>query len=195
MGKHSNLGPIDPHLNGIPAYGVLDEFKRAYKEIAKDPAKLAVWQPIIGQYRPTFLGQCQNAIDWSNKFVAAQLRTVMFKGKTVSENKVAAAKARKIVKELTDYRGNKTHNRHIHLCDCQKMGLKVTAFEDDAQLQDLVLTVHHCYMHVLMNTAAYKIIENQLGAAFIKQSIEAMRPVNQPRLSEQPSELRPLSWQ
>src|SRR5207249_4402223 len=26
MGKHSNLGPIDPHVNGIPAYGVLREF-------------------------------------------------------------------------------------------------------------------------------------------------------------------------
>ena len=35
-------------------------------------------------------------------------------------------------------------------------------------LQDLVLTVHHCYMNLLMNSAAYKIIENQNGIALIK---------------------------
>lgn len=27
MGKQSNLGPIDPQFNGIPAHGVLEEFK------------------------------------------------------------------------------------------------------------------------------------------------------------------------
>lgn len=32
MGKQSNLGPIDPHLRDIPTYGVLREFKRAYRE-------------------------------------------------------------------------------------------------------------------------------------------------------------------
>ena len=36
-------------------------------------------------------------------------------------------------------------------------------------MQDLVLTVHHCYMHTLMNTAAFKIIENHLGNALVKQ--------------------------
>jgi ClpP class serine protease len=36
MGKHSNLGPIDPQLSGIPAHGVLAEFKRALEEIKLD---------------------------------------------------------------------------------------------------------------------------------------------------------------
>ena len=58
MGKESNLGPIDPQLAGIPAHGVVQEFKRAVREIKKDPAKIVLWQQIIGQYRPTFLGQC-----------------------------------------------------------------------------------------------------------------------------------------
>lgn len=189
MGKHSNLGPIDPHLNGIPAYGVIEEFARAYREVKSDPAKLAIWQPIISQYRPTFLGQCENAIAWSNKFVTIQLRTVMLDGKTLAEKRAAASKAKKIVAELSDYPGNKTHNRHIHFEDCQKMGLKVSLLEDDPKLQDLVLTVHHCYMHALMNTPAYKIIENQLGAAFIKnvRSVSRTGRTDDPSASPQPA--------
>jgi membrane-bound ClpP family serine protease len=170
MGKHSNLGPIDPQFGGMPAYGVIAEFKRALREIKKDPASIAIWQPILSQFRPTFLGRCENAIDWSNKFVAKQLRSVMFEAKLPHDKKQSAIKANKIVKQLTDYTGNKTHNRHIHFDELQAMGLKVSLLESDSTLQDLVLTVHHCYMHTMMNSTAFKIIENQLGAAMIKNA-------------------------
>ncbi len=166
MGTHSNLGPIDPQLRDVPAYGVIQEFKRAYREVKRDVTKALLWQTIISQYRPTFLSQCEQSIQWSNAFVKDQLQTVMFAGE-----KDGIEKANQIVKILTDYRGNKTHDRHIHLEECEEMGLKVEALEQDGNqtLQDLVLTVHHCYMHTLMNTAAYKIIENHTGTAFIKQ--------------------------
>lgn len=52
MGKHSNLGPIDPQYAGIPAHGVCEEFSRAKKEIADNPATIPVWQPIIARPRP-----------------------------------------------------------------------------------------------------------------------------------------------
>src|SRR5207244_8238072 len=61
-----------------------------------DPAKLAVWQPILSQYRPTFLGQCENAIRWSGAFVRKQLETVMFNG-----DPKAKEKARKRSEEHT----------------------------------------------------------------------------------------------
>jgi len=176
MGSHSNLGPIDPHLRGTPAYGVIAEFRRAFKEIKTDPEKVHVWQPIISQYRPTFLSQCENAIQWSNRFVMNQLSTVMFAGKTAKEKRDAKAKARRIVKELTDYTGNRSHARHIHIDECKRMGLKIVELEEDSVLQDLILTVHHCYMHALMNSGAYKIIENHLGLAFIKQTMDFVRP-------------------
>lgn len=48
--------------------------------------------------------------------------------------------------------------------------------ENDPALQDLVLTVHHCYMHILMNTPAFKVIENHLGAALIKQQTQVLVP-------------------
>lgn len=164
MTRHSNLGPIDPHLRGIPAYGVISEFKRACKEIKKDPSKIPMWQQIIGQYRPAFLSQCENAIQWSNEFVTNQLRTVMFDG-----DPAAAGRARKIVKELSSYKINKTHDRHLHAEECERIGLRIERIEEDQELQDLVLTVHHCFMHSLMNTPSYKMIENHMGVALVKQ--------------------------
>ncbi|MBM2825075.1 MAG: Serine protease [Dehalococcoidales bacterium] len=170
MSNHSNIGPIDPHLSGVPAFGVIQEFRRACKEIKSDPSKIPVWQAIIGQYRPTFLSRCENAIKWSNTFVQEQLEDVMFEGESD-----AGSKSRNIVKKLTDYSKNKTHNRHIHFEECSKMDLKVTKLESDPKLQDLVLTVHHCYMHALMNTPAYKMIENHLGVALVKREATSQR--------------------
>ncbi len=66
------------------------------------------------------------------------------------------------------------------------MGLNVKLIEEavdangqkDIAFQDLVLTVHHCYMHTLMNTATYKIIENHLGTGMSKNLLpaQAQRP-------------------
>jgi hypothetical protein len=171
MGKHSNLGPIDPQVSGWPAYGVLREFERACKEVKRDPSKIPLWQSILSQYRPTFLGHCKNAIDLSNTFVKNQLANVMFRGQPG-----ARRKADQIVRKLAHYGRNKTHDRHIHFEECEKMGLNVKLIEEakdgngykDDILQDLILTVHHCYMHLLMNTPVFKVIENHQGVGFVK---------------------------
>ncbi len=163
MSKHSNLGPIDPQINNMPAQGVVEEFKRAYEEIKLDPNKANVWYPILNKYHPSFLTQCEKAIEWSKSFVRFQLETVMF-----DKEAQAAKKAERIVEALTNYNENKTHSKHIPMDKCQELGLAVKAVEDDQEFQDLLLTVHHCYMHSLMNTPAYKIIENHLGACLAK---------------------------
>jgi len=161
MGKQSNLGPIDPHISGIPTKGVIQEFDQALKEIKKDAAKIHVWQPILQQYRPTFLGQCENALKWSNSFVRQQLSDNMFFGVRGKKAKIT-----KIIRALTNYQ--KGHAHHLHMDDCIKIGLKVEKLEDDPVLQDLVLTRHHSFMHALANTTAMKIVENQGGVAFVK---------------------------
>lgn len=167
MGAHSNLGPIDPWIRGVPAYVVVSEFKRAFREIKKDPQKVAVWSPVISQYRPTFLSQCAHAIVWSRNFVAQQLENTMFQGEGD-----ARSKAKRIVARLTDYRQNRTHSRHIHIDECIGMGLNVGRIEANNDFQDLLLTVHHCYMHTMMNSPAFKIVENHLGTAFVKRIIQ-----------------------
>jgi ATP-dependent protease ClpP protease subunit len=173
MGTHSNLGPIDPQLNGIPAAGVIEEFRKALDEIKKDPDAMMVWQYILRQYPPSFLGQCENGVKWASAFVAAELRSNMLSGRPDAE-----ALADDIVAKLTDFSGNKSHDRHIHYDECRDMGLEVELLEEDNKQQDLVLTVHHCYMNALMNTNAFKMIENHNGVAFIKQQLQVAVPAS-----------------
>jgi ATP-dependent protease ClpP protease subunit len=182
MGKQSNLGPIDPQLKGIPCHGVVQEFRRAVREIKRDPSLVMLWQQIIGQYRPTFLGQCANAITWSNDFVQQQLQSCMFSG--LSDRK---RKAEKVTRALSNYPRNKTHERHFDMEECAKFGLIIKPIEDDPQLQDLILTVHHCYMHVLMNTPAFKMIENHNGVGVSKNMPPVQQSVvNQKQAADQP---------
>lgn len=165
LGKQSSLGPIDPQFRGIPAQGVINEFKRALEDYKQDADSLKIWQSILQQYRPTFLGQCQQAIEWTKSFVTEQLRTVMFAGQRDADGRAA-----RIVDALSDTDVHKAHERHIPMAKCLDLGLKIRKLEDEPKLQDLVLTVHHCYMHALMNTPAFKIIENHLGTGFVKLS-------------------------
>lgn len=168
MGKQSSLGPIDPQFNGLPAHGIVEEFKRAIAEVKADPARIPIWQPIIARYHPTLIGECEKAIQWSNEMTKEWLLRSMLKGEPN-----AAAVADKIITELGDHALTKSHARHLSATKCKEMGLKVVMLEDEQKLQDAVLSVHHAYIHTLSATAAFKIIENQKGIAFI-QSAQAI---------------------
>jgi membrane-bound ClpP family serine protease len=168
MGKQSNLGPIDPQFYGIPAHGVVEEFNRAFTEIKNDPAKAAVWQPIIAKYNPTLIGECEKAIDWSNQMVYEWLLSGMLNGE-----KDADKTAKQIIDELANHAITKSHSRHISVDRCEELGIKVVRLESDDELQDAVLSVHHACIHTLSATGAYKIIENQMGIAQI-QSVQRM---------------------
>lgn len=163
MGKQSNLGPIDPQFGGVPAHAVLDEFEDAIAAVKLDPASLPIWQTIISKYHPTFLGTCKKAIALSSELAERWLIEVMFKGEPD-----AAAKADIIVRQLNNHSDTKTHSRHIHYEEAAKMGLNIIMLEDDQVLQDLVLTIHHAFMHTLASTSAIKITENHLGKAMVR---------------------------
>lgn len=163
MGQHSSLGPIDPQFRGLPAHGVVEEFRRAYEEIRQDPVKAAVWQPVIAKYNPTLIGECEKAIDWSNDMAREWLLTGMLK-----DDPEAKVKADAILAEVSDHALTKSHARHLSASRCAGLGLRVTPLEEDQKLQDAVLSVHHAAILTLAGTQAYKIIENHKGVAFIK---------------------------
>ena len=87
MGKHSFLGPIDPQLvvstplgrRFVPAQAVLDQFDRAQQECV-DPARLSAWLPMLGQYGPDLLEQCETALSLSTELVGTWLTAYMFAG-------------------------------------------------------------------------------------------------------------------
>jgi ATP-dependent protease ClpP protease subunit len=165
MAKHSNLGPIDPQLAGVPAAAVKEEFEEAIRQITSDGSRLAGWQFILSKYTPTYLASCENAVKWSKEFVKRELLANMLFS-LPNADQIAT----NIVDKLSDFSGNKNHSRHIHFDECKDMELVVESLEADSDLQDLVLTVHHCFMHTFGNSSAIKIVENQEGVAFMKHA-------------------------
>ncbi len=160
MGKQSNLGPIDPQMGGVACQAVLDEFQKAKDDIKANPQASPLWQVIISKYHPTFLGACQNSIDWSEKLAFDWLKRNMCRGDE--------GKTRKILKEFSDHKTNKSHARHIPKDKCREIGVSVVDMECDNELQDLILTVHHSFMHTFANSTATKIVENHLGVAYVE---------------------------
>jgi ATP-dependent protease ClpP protease subunit len=168
MGKHSSLGPVDPQFRGTPAHGIKEEFDRAYHEIQRsdgtvNQGKIAVWQPIIAKYPPAFVGECEKAIEWSVEIVTECLKTGMFRDDPDADGKI-----QRIINEIGDHALTKSHSRHLSVKKCKDLGLKVQDLENDQELQEKVLTVHHACIHTLSSTGAFKIIENQDGVAFIQ---------------------------
>lgn len=161
MGKQSNLGPIDPQMGGVACQSVLDEFKQAVEDVKVNPAAAPLWQVIISKYHPTFLGACRNSIDWSEKLVGEWLSRSMCKGDD--------ALTKKVLKEFGDHQEHKSHARHISTERCKEIGLKILDMEADNDLQDLILTLHHAYMHTIDRSRVTKIVENHLGIAYIEQ--------------------------
>jgi hypothetical protein len=163
MGKHSNLGPIDPQFGSWPAIAVLKEFDRAADEVSKDPSRALVWQPILAKYQPTLLSQAQHAIDWSRELGEKALKEGM-----LNSDQNAGQKAKEIVEFLLSHDLHRAHGRHLHRKELRDKGLVIRDLEDDQKLQDAVLSVHHAFMNTLMNTDAVKIIENHGGVALIR---------------------------
>lgn len=165
MGNHSSLGPVDPQMNGLPAHGVVEEFERAKDEINSEGQSAAlVWQTILNKYPPTFLGECEKAIDWSEEILENSLREVMFEGDDDVDEKVE-----RIVNELSDHVVTKSHSRHLSAMDCKEMGLKVDMIEEDQELQDAVLSVHHVMVHNLSPEDIVKITANHNDQAYIQK--------------------------
>jgi hypothetical protein len=163
MGKHSNLGPVDPQINGHPAYAIQEQFKRAYTDIKASPSAAPIWAPMLAQLGVSFVQQCDWAIQYSQKFVAENLEHNMFKG--LSD---AKERSETISEKLSDLSENKSHEKRFYFQDCIDMGLSIEMLEENEEFQDLVLTIHHCFMHAINVAGVIKIIENGLGHASVK---------------------------
>jgi hypothetical protein len=157
MGKHSQLGPIDPQLVSgawqAPARAILRQFAQA-KEECRDPALLGAWIPILQQYGPALIEQCGAAETLAKRLVQEWLEQYMFQQYTDR-----AERAERAANYFADYETHQSHAR-AH-------GVIVDDLESSQELQDAVLTVHHATMHTLQGPAV-KIVENHLGRAYVK---------------------------
>lgn len=171
MSKHSSLGPVDPQmilqtplgLRAVPAQSILDQFDMARNE-AKESSKLGPWMPLLSQYGPALLVECENALALSRRLTADWLATYMLAGK-----KNSRATAGNIANELAAHKKFKSHSRHIDITHAKRLGLTIEDLEADQKFQDGVLSVFHAFMHTFNNTKVVKIIENHCGRCYLKQ--------------------------
>ncbi|WP_347354459.1 hypothetical protein, partial [Acetoanaerobium noterae] len=153
----------------------IEEFEKALKEVQTSPETIPIWQVVVSKYHPTFIGECEKAIKWSSDMVNDWLISGMFEAETD-----ASVKAKIIVDELNNHIDTKTHARHIPIDECRRIGLKITSLEDfmkEQDFQDIVLSIHHSFMHTFAMSSAIKIIENHNDIAYI-QHMQIQQPIN-----------------
>ena len=165
MGKHSSLGPVDPQLNGIPAYSVKKEFEEAKKDLLINPGNTPYWSLQMQKYPPGFLNVAIDSINLASELVKEWLGTCMFDGNKDGE------KITRIVNGLNEHDNSKTHGRHFDIMFCKNLGLNILSLEDDTKLQDKVLSIHHAMMLTFNSTNAVKIIENNNNGTMIQQAV------------------------
>lgn len=162
MGKQSSLGPIDPQFGGIACQGILDEYQRAITAISVNPNALGLWQTIISKYHPTLIGDCENAVKWSKELASKWLQRVNV---NITMNDVEEL----FISHANSY----SHSRHISRDECKNVGLKVEDLESSQDLQDAVLSLHHCYMILFDKWRYSKIIENHIGGHYLQTYAES----------------------
>jgi hypothetical protein len=173
MGKHSQLGPIDPQMLTAdgqyhPARVILQQFDRAKKEIAADPSLLGAWVPILQAYGPSMLQECERAEMLARGLVEQWLSAYMLRA---DRRRISKAKA--IAKWFSEYGANQSHALGIGRDEARGRGLRIADLETDAALQDAVLSVHHATILTLAGPAA-KIVENHLGRAWVQMTQQIM---------------------
>jgi hypothetical protein len=170
MGAHSQLGPIDPQftvstpegLRFSPGQAILDQFDLAKRE-CQNPAFMGAWLPILRSYLPGLLTQCVAGRELAEQGVKHSLETYMFAGQP--NGSVLAADA---AKWFADFNFFKSHGRRVSRDDARILQIKVFDLEDEVDLQDAVLSVHHAVRLTFAGTQATKIIENHHGRAYIE---------------------------
>lgn len=190
MGKHSQLGPIDPQIswgNGfsMPAGALTEQFREAQEECAKDPSKITGWLPTLQQYPPGLLNVCESAAKLAKQLVDAWLQTYMFASDPDGATKAAAA-----AEWLADDQTHLSHGRAITREELEAYGIKTTHLEDDPELQDRVLSVHHSLMHTFSGSAN-KIIENNQGRRWVQHGGQIIFQPQTPLPAQMPTPLQP----
>jgi hypothetical protein len=169
MSDAAELGPTDPQMmvgnaRPSPARAVLDQFERAKKEVAKTPSLIGPWLPILQQYGPSLLVECNNHIKLSETLVAGWLEKFMFKGE-----KNAKYKAKKLARFLANDKNHLSHGRRVELKSLLSRGAHVDRVEDlPNDVQAAIHRVHLTVMVTLDGTGALKLFENSEGAALIR---------------------------
>lgn len=184
MDKSAELGPIDPQVpvrgRYSPAGSIKEMFKRAADDLAEDPSRLPVWIPILKEFAPSLLVECDNFINLAETLVKDWMTKYMFQHKRGAKKKAA-----RIAKYLTNEKVTLSHARRIDADQLRNLGVVIELIEEqDDHAQDAFRQLHLSIMATLDETAAVKIFENSEGAALIRMvNVQVNRPGHLPNQS------------
>ena len=174
LGEAAELGPIDPQLRfatgqrpvNVPAQAAIDQFNRAHREIALDPNRMRVWLPILQQYGPSFIQECDNAIALSKTLATEWLRDYMFAGETDAQSR-----AENIANWLAEHNNFNTHSRPVWIQQLlqEEPTMKIRSLASIGEdFESAIMAVYWAINVTFIGTAAFKIIEHQAGSAYVR---------------------------
>lgn len=169
MGSHSSLGPVDPQIRirtplgprQVPAYCILGQFDTAREDFYGE-GDVGPWNPILPQYGPSLLAECEDAIELSQELAETWSMEYMFSSDPDKEEKAA-----QLSTTLGSRNEFKSHGRPISRKRADELGFNVEELEADDVLQDLILSTFHATMHMHNSVGVPKLIENHKGNFFI----------------------------
>jgi hypothetical protein len=106
---------------------------------------------------------CEAVTAMAESVVRGWLERYMFRGEPDG-----AETAKASASWLASHEEFKSRSRHLDRATLERHKLKIEPLESDQVQQDLFLSVFHATTHTLAQTAAVKIIENNLGRAFVR---------------------------
>jgi len=192
MTSDSELGPTDPQefvggARPAPAGAILDQFELGKKEVAKNPSLMGGWLPILQQYGPSLLVECDNHIKLAERLVAGWLKAYMFKS-----DKNPESKANKLAKYLATDKNFLSHGRRVDIDMLIDQGAVVDRVEDlPEETARAISRVHLAIMATLDATTAVKIFENSEDAVLIRMMearVGPMQPSQPPQQPPQPDQ-------
>ncbi len=189
MDERSELGPIDPQfifsrdnrLVAAPAQAIKDQFDTAQEQINGDPAKLPAWVPLLREYGPSLLAECDNQLALAEDLVSKWLQTYMF-----AQDAHAEAKTKQVGKYLNNHNHFRSHGRRVGMDELQRLGLNILDMRTEPQLHEAVRELYTALTLTFDNTGAGKIFENTAGDALMSVIDLVQQPPPQPPQPQPP---------
>lgn len=170
MGTTSSLGPIDAqiitHNKRYSADAFLEGLEKIKEEVSKSRILNPAYIPILQNISPGEIQHCENAQNFSRTLVKQWLSQYKFKhwdthsstGEPVTEQE-KEDKAKSIADQLCKHSDWLTHGRSIHIPELTQMGLKITDYTLDSDLNEAITKYYTLLKMSLESTNMYKIVE------------------------------------
>ena len=156
MTKASGLGPADPALGERRAESIIADFEHALADVSRNANLALVWNPILEKHGPCAYEEALRAREYTEEIARNWLKSGMLRD-------APPETVETIVSIFNSHKATKSHGRQFPYGVLKNLGLNVSLVEDDPELQDLLMTIHHAATLFVEMTGNAKLIINANG--------------------------------